>query len=271
MTDTQEFNEQFAVELPPEEEEQPQRLKKKKKTVKRRRKARPLLGFLVFCLLLFGGYKFLMSDFFTVRNIEVEGNHYLTKAQVIADSGLETGWNLFTTKTVPAKAALLEDPYIKLVDIRKQPRDTIVIRIDEREDYAAVPYGEDYIIIDSEGFVLRVTDIEPILPLLEGMTVRDMTPGSALQTEEMYLLTDTLDLLSVVDDHDIYFKRINFSTVVVKAYIYDQLYCEGTPSNIKANMTNISLLVQQLYNEDITKGVIKVGKNSYLSYSPQIE
>ncbi len=268
MTDTQEFNEQFAVELPPEEE-QPK--KTKKKIRRRRRRARPLLGFLVFCLLLYGGYRFLMSDFFTVRSIEVEGNHYLTQAQVIGASGLEPGWNLFTTKTVPAKAALLEDPYIKLVDIRKQPRDTIVIRIDEREDYAAVPYGEDYIIIDSEGFVLRVTDIEPILPLLEGMTVRDMTPGSALQTEEMYLLTDTLDLLSVVDDHDIYFKRINFSTVVVKAYIYDQLYCEGTPSNIKANMTNISLLVQQLYNEDITKGVIKVGKNSYLSYSPQIE
>ena len=71
-----------------------------------------------------------------------------------------------------------------------------------------------------------------------------------------------------MEENDIYFKRIDFSTVIVRAYIYDDLYCEGAPANITENMASIQKLLQELYQQEITRGVIRVGTDSYLSYSP---
>lgn len=246
--------------------EQPKQPAKKKK--KRRRK-HYFLRFCIFCALVFGTYAFLNSDFFAVRNFEVTGNQYYTPAQIIEMSGLQSGVNLFfETKTRPARNALLEDPYIRLAEIKRKPKDTILINIEERREYAGVPYGEQYVLIDREGTVLRVTDAEPTLPILGNMTITEMTPGSALQVEQAYLLTDTLSLLQLVEENDIYFKRIDFSTVIVRAYIYDDLYCEGAPANIRDNIASIQKLLQELYQQEITRGVIRVGTDNYLSYSP---
>ncbi len=246
-----------------------QTAQKSSKKKKKRRRKHYFLRFCIFCALLFGVYYFLNSDFFAVRKFEVSGNQYYTPAQIIEMSGLQSGVNMFfETKTRPARNALLEDPYIRLAEIKRKPKDTIQIVIEERREYAAVPYGEQFVLIDREGTVLRVADEEPALPILGNMTITEMTPGKALQVEQAYLLTDTLSLLNLVEENDIYFKRIDFSTVIIRAYIYDDLYCEGAPANIRDNMASIQKLLQELYKEEITRGVIRVGTDNYLSYSP---
>lgn len=244
--------------------------KPRKKRPRKRRKKRYFLRLLVFVFIVFLLQKFAMSDFFTVREIDVEGNAYYTASQVFALSGLRTGENLFTTKTSDAKKALLADPYIKLATIKKVPRGTIRIIIEERSEYAAVPYGDKYILIDETGMVLRIGDQQPALPLLEGMSIIDMRPGEPLEVEQSYLLTDTLALLAVMEENDIYFKKVNFSKVVVRAYIYDELYCEGTPANITSSMKVVRKLVSELYTEGIDKGIIKVGKDNYIAFDPRI-
>ncbi len=247
---------------------QPEKKSSGKKKKKRRRK-HYFLRFCILCAVIVGLYQFLNSDFFAVRNFEVHGNEYYTPAQIVEMSGLQSGVNLFfETKTRPARDALLADPYIKVAEIKRSPKDTVVINLTERREYAAVPYGEQYVLIDREGMVLRVADEEPVLPILGNMSIVEMTPGSPLQVEQTYLLTDTLELLKVVEENDIYFKRIEFSTVIIRAYIYDDLYCEGAPANITENMASIQKLLQELYQQEITRGVIKVGTDSYLSYSP---
>ena len=246
-----------------------QTAQKPSKKKKKRRRKHYFLRFCIFCALIFGLYYFLNSDFFAVRKFEVSGNQYYTPAQIIEMSGLQSGVNLFfETKTRPARNALLEDPYIRLAEIKRKPKDTIQIVIEERREYAAVPYGEQFVLIDREGTVLRVADEEPALPILGNMSITEMTPGKALQVEQAYLLTDTLSLLNLVEENDIYFKRIDFSTVIIRAYIYDDLYCEGAPANIRDNMASIQKLLQELYKEEITRGVIRVGTDNYLSYSP---
>ena len=246
-----------------------QTAQKPSKKKKKRRRKHYFLRFCIFCALVFGLYYFLNSDFFAVRKFEVTGNQYYTPAQIIEMSGLQSGVNMFfETKTRPARNALLEDPYIRLAEIKRKPKDTIQIVIEERREYAAVPYGEQFVLIDREGTVLRVADEEPALPILGNMTITEMTPGKALQVEQAYLLTDTLSLLNLVEENDIYFKRIDFSTVIIRAYIYDDLYCEGAPANIRDNMASIQKLLQELYKEEITRGVIRVGTDNYLSYSP---
>ncbi len=241
----------------------------KKPRKKKRRRKYYFLRFLLFCAVCALIYYGMDSSYFSVKNFKVNGNMYYTPAQIVDMSGLRTGVNLFfETRTRPARDRLLEDPYIKLADIRRRLPGTIEINITERLEYAAVPYEKQYVLIDSSGMVLRISDSEPVLPLLGSMAIIEMIPGKPLQVEQAYMLTDTLELLRVVEENDIYFKRVDFSTVIIRAYIYDELYCEGTPSNITENMESLQKLLQELYRQEVSRGVIKIGNDGYLAFSP---
>ena len=166
---------------------------------------------------------------------------------------------------------MLDDPYIRLVTIKRTLPGTLTIDIEERTEYAALPYGEQFILIDSEGLVLRLSDTQPVLPMLDGITVTDMAPGQPLGSEQAYLLSDTLDMIEEMEANDLFFKRINFSLVIVKAYIYDDYYIEGTPENITSNMKRIHQLVEEHYKSGIVRGVIRVSKGNYMAFDPQID
>ncbi len=243
----------------------------KKKGKKKRKKKHYLLRFVILAAVMAGMYFLLKSPIFYVTKIQVVGNKYYTPSQVIELSGLETGKNLFfEVKAKPARDKLLETPYIKVAHIDKKPIGTIVITIEERPEFAAFPFGDEYVIIDNEGLVLRVSDKRPELPVLEGMNVEELTEGKPLKIGQTYLLTDTLQLLEKMDEADLYFYRIYFSSVVVKAYVNENYYCEGQPSEISANIEAIKALMQEQYNAGINKGIIRVGSNGYMAFDPKI-
>ncbi len=245
--------------------EQPKEKKKK------RRKKHYFLRLLVFIALIVGAVLALRSELFNVRKFDIQGNNYYTAAQIRDMTGLSTGVNMFRQKLAPAKNALLADPYIKTASLKRVPMSTIRVVIEERAEHACIPYGSEFVIIDNEGTVLRVSEEQPVLPLLDGMSISAMTPGKPLEVEQSYLLTNTLALLDVMSENDLYFKRILFSSVIVKAYIYDDLYCEGTPENITNQMGAVKRLVEEQYSQGIVRGVIKVGKDNYIAFSPKIE
>ena len=242
-------------------------VKKKKK----RRKKHYFLRLLVIIALIVGAILALRSDLFNVRKFEVTGNNYYTAAQIQEMSGLTTGINIFEQKLNPAKNALLSDAYIKTAELKRSLPGTISIAISERVEYACMQYSGKYIIIDQEGMVLRLADEQPVLPLMVGIDVAEPEPGKALDVEHNYLLSNTLNMLSVMADNDLYFKKINFSSVIVKAYIYDDLYCEGKPENIMQQMRAIKQLVEEQYSAGVTRGVIKVGKDNYIAFSPKLD
>lgn len=256
----------------PQETTESAEKKKKKKGKKKRRKKHYLLRLVIFIAVIVGLYFLLKSPIFYVTKIEVHGNQYYTPSQVIELSELETGKNLFfEIKTKPARDKLLETPYIKVAHIDRKPIGTIVITIEERPEFAAFPFGDEYAIIDNEGLVLRVSDKQPELPVLEGMNIEELTEGSPLKIEQTYLLTDTLELLDKMEEADLYFYKIYFSSVVVKAYINENYYCEGQPSEISANIEALKALMQEQYNAGVNKGIIRVGSNGYMAFDPKID
>lgn len=243
------------------------------KKKKKRRKKHYFLRLLIIIAFIVGVIVTLRSSLFNVRYFAVEGNNYYTAAQVQTIAELTTGVNTFKQKLAPAKSKLLSDPYIKNVEIKRELPNTVFISIEERVEYACIPYEGKYALIDCEGTVLRMANEMPILPLLEfdRTAINDATPGKALDVEQSYLLTNTLALLEVMNSNDLYFKKINFSAVTVKAYIYDGLYCEGTPENITKQMPAIKKLVEEQFQEGITRGIIKVGKDNYIAFSPKMD
>ncbi len=242
------------------------------KKKKKRRKKHYILRLLLLIAIGVGVYYFLSSDFFDVEKLTVEKNQYFTAEQVIGLAGAKTGGNIFAQPVKEMEEKILKDPYVKNVSISKKLPKELVITVTEREEYAAVPYGKSFLIIDKEGMILRETDASPTLPLLVGMTLSNIKIGTPLRVEENSLLTGTLKMLEKMDENEIYFKKIEISSVVIRAYIYDSLLCEGTPENIMKNMDEIKQVLYDLYKKGTERGVIKVyGDDKDCAFSPVIE
>lgn len=246
-------------------------MKKEKQKKKRRKKKNYLLRFVMLILVGVGIYFLLTSDLFTIRELTVKSNQYYTAEQIIEIAHAKTGGNLFEISTSEMKENLLNDAYIKDADVSRRLPDEIVFTVTERQEAAAIPYGDRFIIIDADGMVLRQTDVEPTLTLLTGMTLSNIKAGTPLSVEENSLLNDTLKLLDSMKETEIFFKRIEISSIIVKAYIYDNLTCEGTPENILKNMDDLKDVLYDLYVKGIERGVIQVGGEGYYSFSPLVD
>lgn len=249
-------------------------IKVKARKKKKRRKKNYVLRFFIFILLIAGTIFAMNLEFFDVSEITVVNNHYYTAEQVIGKTDAKTGTNIFfEVKPRDLKEQLLQDAYIKDVDVSREFPSTIVINVTERKEAAAVQYGEAYIVIDENGLVLRTTDVEPKLPILIGLTLNEIETGKPLETEENYMLLDTLTLIEAMNQSDIYFKRIDLSGVMLKAYIYDKLVCSGTPEAILKNLRNGGLqkVLYELYNQGVERGTITVSSDGSCAFNAAID
>ena len=83
----------------------------------------------------------------------------------------------------------------------------------------------------------------------------------------------TIKMLNTMKDGDMYFKMIDVSKVVIKAYIYDNLVVKGTPGEITDAIESGELqkVVTDLFDQKISRGTIVMGGSSYMSFSPDLE
>lgn len=243
---------------------------------KKKRKRRKKHYFLRLVLAIAAGaglYFMLSSSFFDVQGINVESNSYYTKEQIISKAGARTGDNIFGVNTKKFKEALLKDPYIKNARVKRTLPGTVVIIVEERSESAGVPYADMFVILDKDGLVLRKTNAEPKLPLITGVVIKTMEEGSPLEVEGTGALTGSLKIVAAMESTNMYFKRVDISGIAVKAYIYDQLICQGTPENILNSMVNGNLetFVYHLYTKGTERGIINVGSGNEFPFSPWVE
>jgi cell division protein FtsQ len=245
------------------------------KKKKKRKKKRYLLKFFLFLCAAAALGAFLASDFFAVDNISVLHNNNYTKQEIVEMSGIKAGTNLFAAWFEKGKVRerMEGDSYIDTVDVSIKLPGTVVLNVDERREIAAVPLDDKYILIDNEGYVLRSVAEEPQLTLLVGLTITGMKEGRPLQTEEASLFEETLSMLRTIESSDLYFKKIDISEVVIKAYIYDRLVCKGTPENITHSMEtgNLQIILYDLYKKGINRGTINVGEGEVCAFSPNLD
>jgi cell division protein FtsQ len=241
-----------------------------KKKKKRRKKHYLLKGFIVL-LALFGAYKLFTSPLFDIQSIEVENNDYYTSEQIIAMTGVSPGENIFRISTREVRNNLMADPYVMAVNTKRALPNGLVIRVAEREEAAFVSDLSDCIIIDENGLVLRKTTTAPLLTELSNLNVTEAEEGRPLAVEENAALTDTLDLLKKVKNEELYFKKVDISNIIVRAYIFDRLICEGTPAHLSENLSELKKMLLDFKAQGIERGTLKVGGDRYIVWQPAAE
>ncbi len=211
------------------------------------------------------------TPLFAVQKIHVKGNKDYTKKQVIAMSGVKKGDNLFRIHKRSIRKRLVDSSYIRDVNLTRTLPDTITITVKERQAMAYLPYGSKNIVIDVNGFVLKVVNKKPKLVKIADMSIKSMEVGKPVAVSNEGKLKESLEILKLMKQGNVFFKEIKPGTVVMELCVYDRLLCKGTKNNLAAAIKNETLqgIISDLYKKNVNKGTVNVGHGEYISFSPK--
>ena len=244
-----------------------------KKREKKRRKNRisPLRKIIGIIGIIAGILLIASTSYFNVKNYEITGNSYYSKEEILVMGDCKTGQNIFWgTDLKDIKARLEKDSYMESVKVKRVLPNTIAIELDERRQVAAVVYGQHYVVIDSDGIVLRNTEVDPKVTHVHGLTISKIEVGQPIEVEETVKLRQTLEMLAMMESKDMYFVKIEMTKSGVDAYVLDHLVCKGTPQNIMESMKtqNLQKVITGLFNLKIERGTINISGGDYISFNP---
>ncbi len=134
------------------------RIKRKIKRKKRRKSRSFIVPFLLFALISTGIIFFLNSDYFSIKNISVEGAYSVSNETVLETCKITVGENIFAFKAKNAENLIKTISVVKNVSVIRQYPNSIKIIITERVPFVTIFTKNKYYSLDDTGMVLSETD-----------------------------------------------------------------------------------------------------------------
>lgn len=237
---------------------------------KKRRKKRYILKICLIILVCIGLYYVTHIDYFSITGIAVIGNKEISDEEIRELSGLHTGESLFDVHPFFVQKKIKNNLYIADVNVDRKLPNEVEIIVTERSGKAQVAYGKKYAVTDNDGTVLEVSDKVRKVTLIKGIEAEEAELGKKIKVNDADTWNRNMKIVRVMEENDLYFKKIKIEGEDVKAYIYDKLVCKGKYDDVIENIENdaLKLVVYDLYQKGIEKGVINIGSNNYCSFTP---
>lgn len=247
-----------------------------KRRIKRKRKLK-MPGFFTRIFIILGiiiaGAAFSLSSFFTVDTIDVQGNKYFTDEEISNMAHARTGQNIIYKLNKGNMLNYLEkNPYIEEARVYRKLPSTIVINVKERMQIAALTYGDQFLIIDNKGTLLRVTKTKPKLTIVTGFKVKKVKLGDPVEVSSPDLFKELLSLLKSMKAGDVYFTKINITELFITANVYDSLVVKSKYKDLKDNIDKGRLhkVLDELFKRNIKRGTITISSDGYASFTPEL-
>lgn len=247
-----------------------------KRRMKRKRKLK-MPGFFTRIFIILGVIiavtAFSLSSFFTVDTIDVQGNKYFTDEEISNMAHASTGQNIIYKLNKGNMLNYLEkNPYIEEARVYRKLPSTIVINVKERIQIAALTYGDQFLIIDNKGTLLRITKTKPKLTIVTGFKVKKVKLGEPVEVNSPDLFKELLSLLKSMEAGDVYFTKINITELFITANVYDSLVVKSKYKDLKDNIDKGRLhkVLDELFKRNIKRGTIKISSDGYASFTPEL-
>ena len=184
-----------------------ERRKKITRQEKKRRKRIKRIKFFIKLFLLIGiisgGIVFaLTSPIFNVTTINVVNNITIPSDTIISLSGLKTGDNIFKFYKKDVISKIKENPYVEGVEIHRRFPNIIEISLTERVAIYNIDYMGKYAYIDTQGYILEISDDSKGMPVIQGATTseNDIVPGNRLNDEDLGRLEQVIRIMNAVKE-----------------------------------------------------------------------
>lgn len=127
----------------------------------------------------------MLSPWFNVKTIEVNGIKRIERSEIIRTLELDKSTNILAFSKTIARNKLKRIYYIEKANIKKELLGNIIINITEKEIIGYVPYINGFLYIDKNGMVV---DIKPNyiekLPIIIGLEFDNFNLGEILKTRD---------------------------------------------------------------------------------------
>lgn len=223
---------------------------------RRRSSVNDLLMFLIVIVAVI----FVMSIFFRVSDIRVEGNEHYTDEEIINASGIEDGDNLFFfDKFAAVSRAYTKLPYLEVVTVDRQLPNRVTINVEECKALAYISVGDEEWTIDHSCKILGKANEEELGGLIPiyGIDPGTLMIGERLETRDKdEALVDSLaEILYQIEARGMASgsRRLDFSNPYAIRYVYTEKYTVilGGGSNIERKFSMLQSVIGQLKEGDI--------------------
>lgn len=225
-----------------------------------------ILKWISIIVILFAGIIFAMiSPIFNIVNIEVDGNNAVDYKNIIKLSGLNLGENIFRINKTEIKKNIKTNGYVNDVKIQRILPNKIKLTVEERIATYMFEYGNAYVYINNQGYILEVSNDKKALPEIKGISTpdEDFKEANRLNENDLTKLNEVLkifslaevnnisSLITIIDISDNNEYKVYFDSENKTAYL-------GDCSNLETRML---FLTSILKNENGKAGEIFVNMN----------
>ena len=266
--------EEETVEMSPEDLAMVEKIKQRRMeaAAKERRHQRRVFTVLTIIILLLIAMVLSFTPIFTVDSIEVSGNSHYTAEEIISMGHAVPGKNLiYHSDKSSIESYLEQNPYIKTANVKRKLPSTLVIEVEERTEMMALPYDDDYLILDEDGILLRKNRSQPKLTLIEGNVINKIKLGETLGTKDSSLMDKSTKIIQTMNDCDLYYVKVDMSDIAeVRAYVYDTLIVRMDYNSLIENMENGKLhrVLDELFSQNIKRGTITFDPDGTATFMP---
>lgn len=172
-----------------------------KPKIKKKKKKKSFALFLIkwtsILLLLAGAIVFILTTpMFNIKKINITGTEQLTEEEILSLSGLNLNENIFKNSKSKIVNNIKQNPYAESVTIKRRLPDTLEITIKERQKSYMLKFVNGYVYIDTQGYILDISDNKLELPIISGYKTEEgkITVGNRLNNEDLENLNNVLKI-----------------------------------------------------------------------------
>ena len=165
------------------------------------------LKILLLIAIIVGVFLFLfISPVFNIKEVSVQGNNKINSEEIKSLSQLTIDENIFRFSSKEVEENVKENAYVDTVDIKRKLPNTVEITITERETKYQLEYGNAFIYIDKDGYILEISDVNANLPIIRGYGTlqENLQPGNKLTDEDCEKLITVEKFLRAAQNNGIY-------------------------------------------------------------------
>ena len=162
---------------------------------------------LLFIILIIGGITyFLLSPIFNVKTIEVINNNTITSEQIVNLSGIQLNNNTFKFSKKDVKSKILSNSYIEDAEISRSIFEgKVKIEVKERIPTIMLDYGNSYVYINNQGYILEISTVKLNSPVIKGYVtpLEDVKPGNRLCKDDLLRLETVLRIMESAENNEL--------------------------------------------------------------------
>ena len=189
--------------------------KHKKKVVKKAK----LFRSVVILLLLVGGIISicLFAPFFNVTEVAVSGNVEVNSEEILNNSGIVLGTNIFKADTNEAKKNLAKISRLDEIKVERSFPSRINIVVTETAPEIIIPYMSGYVITNEKGKVIELRDdvSDLTLPQVSGIEITEAVVCEKVSVKDKVVFEMIIECIRLFKEEDVLkdFRSLDFTNL----------------------------------------------------------